>query len=753
MLVDHPAAYFLEIDPRRGRDRRSPSGDASPAPLESAVRCGVREVTGVEGISRPFRFELSFVDTSGLLDPDRIVGLPCALVIERDERARTVPGVITRAGRRANLLGPADLRVVVEPRLALARLRSDLRVFRNQSAPEIVTEVLAAIGVSPELRLSATYATRPYCVQYRETDFDFVSRLLEDEGIFYFFLEDGALVLGDSPAAYEPIAGESVVPFRPGAGLAVTEEALHRVGRRSRLMSEKVTLRDFDPARPSASLEVQAKTPAPSQLASGGEFYDYPGEYQDTADGARKARARAESFACEGRDVLVGSGRCTRFFPGSVFTLTDAPPEVADGSYAVTKLEHRFHASDTPFSTTLEALSAEVGFRPRFLTPEPVIETPVTAIVTGPAGEDIHTDAIGRVKVRFHWDRRLPYDDNASDWVPVLQDNTGHSMAIPRIGWEVAVQYLEGDPDRPVVLGRVYNGADTFPEALPANKTRSALQSLSSPGRDGTNLIRFEDAAGAEQVFVHAEKDQNVVVVNDKRESVLSDEGVATLRDESVRVGSNAVVDVGADMIASVGSDQVYAVGASRSRQVDGGDTSTVGGNHFLTIGASHSRRIGTDDVVSAKNLKEQVGALILEASLKTNATSAGIAMATTVGGAVVEVARKSKSESARGRNEIIGGLFLARAGGSISASTKKSHVVTVGGALKVSAAKAVGLTAGTSLTMMAPKGAFTGATSVTLQVGNSSVILSDGLVQMKSGEILIQIKTNSQGATKSSQA
>jgi type VI secretion system secreted protein VgrG len=716
-----------------------------------------REVRGEEALSRPFRFEVELPLPRGAEppDPDRVVGTPASLQLHRAGHVRAIDGVVTEVSVGASARGVPDVRLVLEPRFALARLRRDLRVFRNQSVPEIVVEVLSGHGIAPQLRLAGSYAKRPYCVEYRESDFDFVNRLLEDEGIFYFFAEGDRMILGDRATAYEPITGVPILPFRPAMGTDQNEDAVVEVGRRARLAAGKVSLRDFDPAHPSLDMAVGA----PAFSHDGPELYDYPGEYEEPADGARKARLWGEAITCA---AAVHWGICSsgRVAPGLTFELVDAPPGVADGRYVLARVEHAWRRADTGFSVRIEALPVGVDYRPPRTTPAPIIVNPVTGIVTGPPGEDIHTDSVGRVKVHFHWDRRRPYDDDCSHWIPVLQDNTGHSMSIPRVGWEVLVHFLEGDPDRPVVLGRVFNAADQYHQPLPDNKTQSMIKSLSSPrepARDdsGTNEILFEDLAGREYIQIYAEKDQNIVVGNDKLEQVDASETSIVKRDEAISVGVNVTNLVAQGVALTTDGNQTIRVGGAHDKTVTGGDQASIGKDHTMTIGGMHVRRIATIDTTTAAVLDERVGGVILEASLKGNLTSAEKAAATIVGGAAVEVAKKDKSETAGLlRTETIGGLVFVRAGEHIETRANDKRSTTVGGPLSVSAEKELLLSAEQKVSIKAPRGTFTGDKEVTFKVGDTTLVMKDGAIAITtSGTISMKIAgVNNQGAAKSTQ-
>jgi type VI secretion system secreted protein VgrG len=694
-----------------------------------------RELSGSESIFKAFRFEIRFAEADGaLLDPDALIRSECSLRLERGNTlVRKIDGVATAITVGVTRNRAPEVKVVLEPRYALTRLRKDIRIFRKKTVPEVVVEVLSGLGVKTELRLSGSYERREYNVQLRESDHDFVERLLEDEGIFYFFLEGDVMVLGDSAASYEP--GGPFLPFRAGSGLDRNEDAVFAMGARAAMGPSKMTLRDFNPEHPSVNMEVHASTPC----AGGPEHYDYPGEYLDPGAGARKVKLRAEAVAVQ-RAAVTGKTFAGQLFPGGVFHVMGAPPPAADGGYVVTKIEHAMDVRTQGFSTRFEALDADTIFRPMPVTEAPRLLNPITGVVTGPPGEDIYTDEWGRVKVHFHWDRLQPYDDSCSYWIPTIQDNTGHSVAIPRIGWEVLVHFLEGDPDRPVVLGRVYNADDTFPQRLPEMKTRSALKSMSSPRESresgeitGSNEIQFEDLVGEERIFVHAERDQNVVVANDKKEQVGNNETRVIKRDEKITIGNDHSANIGGDLLPTIQGNQTWSVGGDRKISIDNSDSASVQQDRTQSIGSTHFRRIGTDDrVVVQKNFSEKVGGVILEVSLRNNGFQVEQASSLIVGGAVVELAEESKMESAaKGRAETVGGLVYEKADERIDIRVDQARETVVGASLSVEATKEMVLAGIKKLKTSSNTGLIKGD-KLTLKVGTSEITMKDGVLAIK---------------------
>lgn len=712
----------------------------------------VREIVGREALSTPFRLEVVFRISEGdPLVPSAVVKSKASIRLERDGLSRVIDGIVTRVTTRAALRGALETRLVIEPRLSLARHRQDIRVFRDKTAPEIVVEVLSALGIATELRLANSYPKRPYCVQHRESDLDFSSRLLEDEGIFYFFLPGDIMVLADNASAYEPLDGGTVIPFRAGLGMDRHEDAIIGLGRRVRLAPSKVTLRDFNPEKPKLDMDVVAAVPS----NSGADWYDYPGEYEEPGEGNRKAVLRAEAFTCASRG-FVGKSFVGGLFPGCAFTLSDAPDGAPDGGYAITALDHRFVLDQMGFSNAFEALSSDVAFRPFPSTHVPVLLNPMTGFVTCPPGDDdIYTDEWGRVKVHFHWDRLQPLDGECSHWIPITQDNTGGSSAIGRRNWEVVTHFLEGDPDRPVVIGRVYHGEDIFPYYPPREKTRSALKSLSTPSRDGTNEIRFEDRAGDEHIWVHAQKDMNIVVANDKRETILANEGRTIQRDEKIDIGSNHTLAVGKDASTEIGSNQTWTVSGERSREVRGGASSTITKNRSVKIGGMHFRRIGTTDQVDSRNLTETVGAVDLEISLRGNSTEGEKTGALLAGGAIIEIAKAEKNETAgKLRTEAVGGVFFTKAGEEIGTRASKQRKTHVGGIMKVKATKDMVVSAVEELRVEAGSIVVENDKTATFRVGETSIVINDGVMTMTgTSHIKIDVSgTSKLGAKKSVQ-
>lgn len=731
---------------------------ASDQPIRYALELGgvrrpARVVRGEERINDVHRFEIELhLEAGDEVVPEAVLDGIAAVELCRDaEVVRRIEGVAfeVEVGSVRAKGSTRELRVVIEPRLARLRYRSDIRVFRDKTAPEIVREVWSAAGVRVEPRLGGGYLRRGYCVQMRESDLDFGRRLLEDEGITWWITDDGAVVLCDAAAGYDgPIAE---LPFREASSLHGEREAIVALGSGGRLTPGKISLRDFNPETPSANMDVQARGP----WREGPEYYDYPGEYEQLGDGSRKARVRAEALDWRFHHVvLAGTSASIRI--GARFTLTDAPGGFDDGDLVPTRVTHAWRREDDSFVLDAAAVEGDTLARPWPQARVPTLPNPLTGFVTGPPGEDIHTDEWGRIKVWFPWDRLQPKDDTCSDWIPVLQDNTGSSSAMSRTGWEVLCNFMEGDPDRPVCMGRVYNALDETPEPLPLRKTATTLRSLSSPGRKGYNRIRFEDSVGDELVAFFAERDQNVVVVNDKVEKVLSSETIRVVGHERSTIGVDQNIKVQGVLSEGTDSNRTETIGGSRKLSITKALTETVAKNHSLTIGGSHVRTFGdADKVTVTDNLRESIGGLDLEASVKDNSARFTRATVVVVGGALIEIAKSGKTETAgKARGELIGGLWLAKAGERIGVRAGKKRQTLVGFAYDVDAAKEIFFNAGVEQRLDLGMGTFTADEKLHLKVGENEVVLTEGVLRIKS-KTTITIKTsgaNNQSVTKAEQ-
>jgi type VI secretion system secreted protein VgrG len=579
-----------------------------------AESLSVSHLAGREGLSRLYEFQVGFHPLNDEpLETRELLGAPALLTVGLPGgKARQVHGRV----RAVDTLGPQGGRWryqawVVPQAWWLTRVQRS-RIFQGRTVPQIVKAVLEEGGVEVKLALSGSYEAREYCTQYRETDFAFISRLLEWEGLFYFFqhTEEGhVLMVGDKPQVHEALPGGASLPVREEDGRVEEGEYLSELRRVHRLRPGKVHLKDYDFEKPALDVSGKGQDAARGEPAL--EVYDYPGEYVAPMVGKGVARVRLEE-AVQAARTVEGEGVCPRLTPGYRFEVEDDGTYA--GEYVTVEVEHTGQQPETQgsreamghlYCNRFKCMPAQVPYRPRRTTPVPHILGVQTATVVGPAGEEIHTDGHGRIKVQFHWDRQGQRDDKASCWVRVGQAWGGPAwgaLYLPRIGQEVVVRFLEGNPDRPLIAGTVYNGGNPTPYTLPDEKTKSTLKSASSLGSDGFNEFRIEDAAGEEEIFTHAQKDEDLLTENDKDQEIGGYEDLLVKKDRKRTVEGNQELRVEQNDVSVVEGNQTLLVQQDRESTTKGSHDETVEGSQAITVGKNW-----TSDVASAA--MENVGA------------------------------------------------------------------------------------------------------------------------------------------------
>ena len=728
-MAREPIRYFVDL-PSLSTDA-VPRGALPPEPQ----RYELLTLKGHEGLSQTARFEATFhVSDTDPLDPDALISGPATLVLSRAGSVREVALYVTSVRRTATRkvrghAGGGKISLVLEPRLAMLRKRTDIRVFRNKTAPQIVVEVLSQLGVKVDNSLRDSYVSRPYTVEFRESDYDFAARLLEDEGIFYFVADDGTVVLGDHPTKYLDRVG--VLPFRAAAGLDQNEDSVHAIGQRGAMTAGKVSLRDFNYEHPSLNMDVSADGPT----EGGAEWYDYPGEYTVPAEGQVKAAKRAEALACVHRRVVAKSF-CAELRPAARFQLTEAPMGVREGGYVVTKVLHDYQRDREGFSVELECLTESTTYRPECVTPVPTQPNLWTGFTTGPAGADIYPDKWGQVKVWFPWDRLQARkgDPDVSHWVPTIQDNTGRSSAIMRTDWEVVCQFMEGDPDRPIIIGRVFNGYEAQFTELPENKTRTGLRSQTSPRtEDGANYIQFEDRAGYEAILIGATKDQNIVIANDKNEQTDEANGAAIYGNESIDVGNDATTTIENTCTPSVVGNQQVDISGDLSIETGGGIDIRVAKDNKLTISGNHTRNAKLSEVTQVKkDLTEEITGDVTEQSKQSNSMNVGKESKLIVKGSHTERAKQTKTESSgTKRTEEITGKLMETAGKEMATRIEDKRKLTVAGDVTVTAEKNVLLAGSEKYRQRSDTVVMNGDCTFTIKVGETQIKLENNQIEM----------------------
>lgn len=560
----------------------------------------LRGFSGEEGVSRLFRFELDLLATRSSIAFQDIVGKRATVRTSLADGQRYFNGIISSFSQGGTDATFTRYRVVLVPWLWLLTRTTNCRVFQNLSVPDILKAVFDEHGFRDvRNQLTRSYPTREYCVQYRETDFNFVCRLMEESGISYFFEHDRdrhTLVMADDRSAYQPCPGQARIRYQRTMGALVTEEqVISAWSATQEVRSTAVALSDFNFETPRTQLAVRVDGQHPSPTGARHEIYDYPGNYANRTDGEALARLRLEQQEVQ-QLVFTGTSHCRSLAAGCRFELTQHDRASFNQGYVLTVVSHE--ASETAYeaggegtfgySNCFTCLPLTTPYRPPQLARRPTVHGAQTAVVVGKTGEEIWTDRYGRVKVQFHWDREGRRDENSSCWVRISQNWAGKrwgSFFLPRVGQEVLVEFLEGDPDRPVVIGCLYNGDQVPPYDLPAAQTRGTIKSNSSRGGGGFNELRFEDKKGQEQILLHACKDLDVAVGLAHREAVGGSHHRSIARDEVVSVGGEMHLVVGGDRNVQIGGDASAAVGGSLVSSIGRGHAETAGQEIVLNAG------------------------------------------------------------------------------------------------------------------------------------------------------------------------
>ncbi|RWK11121.1 type VI secretion system tip protein TssI/VgrG [Mesorhizobium sp.] len=610
---------------------------------------------GRDEISRCFAYTVGFVSKSHDVDPLKMLGGVVSVEGESDPK-RWFSGLVSdfKLTRIEDRL--AFYEAVVRPWLWFLGNTTDCRIFQHMTAVEIIEKIFSKYGIAKfEKRLQGSYPQREYCVQYDESDLDFVQRLMEHEGIFYFFEHDEGkhtLVLCDAMSKLKAAPGyEKVLYNFEGQASRRDVEYITEWIPGSSVRPGAYAHTDYDFEKPGADLMAKSAQPF-SHKEAAGENYRQPGAHLDVGRGDTIAGIRREELqAVHQRSTAVGTVR--GLFSGCKFTLESFPRDDQNQEYLVISAEYRLfdpgyrtqnEAHSENFRVVLGVAPTKLPFRPPRITPRPIMRGPQTATVVGPSGEEIFTDKYARVKVQFHWDRLGKKDQNSSCFVRVSQTWAGSGwgfIQIPRIGQEVIVDFIEGDPDLPIITGRVYNAAEMPPYGLPGNATQSGWKSNSSKGGGGYNELMFEDKAGSELVNFQAQKDHHLLIKHDRNKTVQHDQSdridhdakhsVGHNLDEDV--GNNKTVKIGVDQTTNIGSNDTETVGKDRSLTVMANETIHVVSNSTENIDANHSQTVGIVQTVTVGAARiDTVGAAEARTVGASQTNTIGVSRSVTVG-------------------------------------------------------------------------------------------------------------------------
>ena len=716
----------------------------------------LRDMAMTEELGRLFVIDLELLSSKNIKFEDLLghnVSIRLNLAGDKKRFFNGYVGSISQAvdeGRYARYF------VTVYPWLWFLTRTSDCRIFQNKSVPEIIKEVFKDFQYALfEDKTSGTYRTWEYCVQYRETDFNFISRLMEQEGMYYYHKhEEGkhTLILADDSQSHEVIPDYEEIPYYPPDKTALRDdECINSWHLKKQLQPCAYALNEYDFIRPKADQKTEAKIERQHSEASH-EIYDYPGEYVQSGDGKSYANIRIQELHTQ-YEQAQGQGVARGLMCGGLFSLSEYPREDQNRKYLVASVNHsircdNFEAGDggeTTYSNNFSVIDSKTPFRAARVTPKPIVQGPQTAVVVGPSGEEIYTDEHGRVKLQFHWDRYGKKDENSSCWVRVSQlwaGKTWGGIHIPRMGQEVIVEFLEGDPDRPIVTGRVYNGDHTPPYALPANKTQSGIKSRSSKGGSGANFneIRMEDKKGSEEVYIHAEKDQNNIVENDETTSVGHDRTEDVKHDETIKIGNNRTETVGVNETITIGNNRTEQVGVNETITIGSNRTKSVGASETCTVALQRTHMVGINETIGVGAAQEigigafqavgigayqtvNVGAYQSINVGANQSTNVGANQSVTVGANQTISVTGNQSESVSGNaSKTVKGNDSLGVDGNRSADVKGDDSLKVG--------KNLVIDAGDSVTIK------TGSASITMKKDGTIVIKGKDITVDGSGKI-----------------
>ncbi len=604
----------------------------------------LRKMSATEGLSQLFTInvELLHEEDKGLgkvtlIEPENILGKAVTISVSQNEtEKRYFSGIISQFSQGNRSTHYSYYYATIVPHVWVLTQNVQSRIFQQISVPDILRRVFADFEVLYEIQ--GDFKQRNYCVQYRESDFAFASRLMEEEGIYYYFVHEGGkdkMVIANTPQSHRDCPGKSELPY-------FVEELSDKEWVNSvrtwqmdyTLQSGKVTNWDYNFQLPTQRLDGTQ----PSRFNVGGnqmmEIYDYPAGYARKYDGINKSggeqssdlqnvyqdktetlKIRMEALDAQFK-VSKASSLCATITAGHRFKLSNHPSSELNTQYVIVSVTHEAEQSPDYISEMENTRAYENGFgciphgagapvyRPPIRTDKPIIYGTQTAVVVGPAGEEIFTDKYGRVKVQFNWDREGKLDSNSSCWIRVTQSwasNKWGVMFIPRIGMEVLVTFLDGDPDQPAITGCVYNPETMPPYTLPDEKTKSTIKSNSSKGGNGFNEFRIEDKKGEEQIFIHAEKDQDIRVKNDCKEIIKHDRHLIVeneqfekvLRDKHLKVVGDHNEQIDGAMSIKVGTDLMEKVGMNYALDAGMGVHIKAGMSAVIEAGASLTLKVG----------------------------------------------------------------------------------------------------------------------------------------------------------------
>jgi len=720
-----------------------------------------------EGLSTLGEMHLGLISPKGDLKAEDLLGKAMTVTLAmRDDAKRFFHGYVTRFAIAAHRGRYFAYQASVRPWLWFLTRTTDCRIFQDASVPDIVKKVFEDHGYSSfAFKLFRSYRKCVYCVQYRESDYNFVARLLEHEGI-YWYLEhsDGnsKVILVDSHSAHDAAPHCESLPYYENAtSVPPDTDFVSSWGFATEVETDKVELVSYDFERPSTALMVDAKKSHKYNLATLEQF-DFQGDYIQTADGSQLAEDRLDEQQTR-FETAQGASNAHGIEVGRLLKLARHPRADQNAQYLVTGISvqaqvdgYESGASDAGgFHCDFSVIPSAQQFRPPRRTPKPFVQGPQTALVVGPSGEEIFTDKYGRVKVQFHWDRQGKKNEKSSCWVRVSHPWAGKNFGvihIPRMGQEVVVDFLEGDPDQPLITGRVYNAEQMPPWDLPANATQSGILTRSSKGGSAANAnaLRFEDKKGSEQVWLHAEKNQDIEVEHDethwvghdRTKTIDHDETSHIKHDRTETVDNNETITVHGMRTETVDKNETITVHQNRTEKVDLNEGITIGVNRTESVGANETISIGSNRTITVGASETATVALQRTHSVGVNETIAiGAAQEVAIGAAQsINVGANQTTNVGAKQSNTIGADQSTSVGANQTNSIGADRKLTVGGAQTTSVAKARTTSVGEDDKLSVGKNlVITAADSVSITTGSASITMKkDGTITIKGKDITI---------------
>jgi type VI secretion system secreted protein VgrG len=698
-----------------------------------------------EEMSRPFEYQLDLLSVKPNIPLDDILGKNVTVKLALpDDSTRYFNGYVTRFAQGGTYGRYIRYFAVVRSWLWFLSRTADCRIFQDMTVPDIVKTVF---GEEPTndftFELTSTYRKWTYCVQYRETDFNFVSRLMEEEGIYYYVRHtDGhnTVVLTDSTAKHVTSPGYTTIPFiAPEQVVRPELEHISSWDFGREIQPGVYAHTDYDLERPGVKLLTQ-KAALRKHAPTAYEVYDYPGHYVQKADGEHYAAVRIDEVGSQ-FETAQAATNARGVSVGSLFTLDGFAREDQNREHLILAASYDLQFSDyeampdgagTSYRCSFVSMSSEQQFRPKRITPKPFVQGPQTAVVVGPAGDELYKDDYGRVKVQFHWDRYGKRDENSSCWIRVAQMWAGKgwgSVSTPRIGHEVIVEFLEGDPDQPIIIGSVHN-AENMP---PHGGVVSGLKSNTHKGA-GYNEMSMDDTAGTEKITIHGQFDMNTTIEHDQTSTIHNNRTDTIDVDDSETVGGNQTqhvvknqtINVDVNRQETVGGTETMTITGHRSETVNGGEDVTVTGSRTHTVNGAQATTIslaeahtvggGRAHTVGAVEAITVGGAQMVTVGAMQQ-ISVGISQSTTVGGA---------------RSVTVGAAQTTKIAGiaSMSVGAAETHTVALGRTTGIGAVDATKV--GTNYVLDA-------GDSVTIKTGDASItMMKDGTIVIKGKDLTL---------------